>query len=62
MMAEVCMGTLICSSSTIATTTPMRMTAQITILRGSFVSSSSLANASLSTSLRGQRRRPIVSM
>ena len=62
MMAEVCMGTLICFSSTMAMTTPMRIAAQIIILRGSFVSSSSLANASLSTSLRGQSLRPMVSM
>ena len=62
MIAEVCIGTLICFSSTIATTTPIRMTAQMTILRGSFASSASPATASLSTSLRGQSLRPIVSM
>ena len=62
MMADVCIGTLICFSSTIAATTPMRIAAQIIILRGSFAASSSPATATLSTSLRGQSLRPIVSM
>ena len=63
MMADICIGTLMSFSRTIAMITPTRIAAQIIILRGSFTSSFLSAAPSGTTAMFcGQSLRPTVSM